>query len=265
MQLADTTKRELKNLLIRYHNRDIIVDEKFINEAMAILNEDVGIDGKIKYNVSKKILFAQSKYENGVNHFDVNGIRIFVAKFPDRYHKLFDEDYAGIIANIFALYVILHDTFAIINRLGLTGFEELDRAYHDLYQRLEGLTKRKYAKYLLSQKHVVIDRNADVQAFRELIEINQLPNVRLIPISQYFEFLFRGYENGISSPMRTDFDYLGLDYDNYDFSKIPFLDALEHGVTEDGENITRASIWRRECFEDRTKFDEVYKELRKVQ
>lgn len=149
--------------------------------------------------------------------------------------------------------------------MGGTGFEELDRVYYDLYQKIDQLSKIKYAKYVRSQKHVMIDRNADVQAFRELIDINNLSNVRLIPILQYLEFLLRGYEQGEYSPMRLDFDYLGLDYDKYDFSNIPFLDALEHGVTEDGENITQASILRKNFYDDKMSFDEVYKELRKVQ
>lgn len=265
MQLTDTTKGELKGLLRKYHGYDRIVDEKFVNEAMEIINGDSNIDGKIKYEVSKKFILARSKYENGVNYFDINGIRNFVAKFPDLYNELYDEDYAGIIANIFALYYILHDVYKIVHRLGLTGFEELDRVYHDLYQKIDQLSKIKYAKYVRSQKHVMIERNADVQAFRELIDINNLSNVRLIPILQYLEFLLKGYEQGEYSPMRLDFDYLGLDYDKYDFSNIPFLDALEHGVTEDGENITQASILRKNFYDDKISFDEVYKDLRKVQ
>ncbi|MDE6292460.1 MAG: hypothetical protein K2L98_02130, partial [Bacilli bacterium] len=112
---------------------------------------------------------------------------------------------------------------------------------------------------------MVADRNANIEAFRELADINQLSGVRLIPALQYMKTLLTGYENGVSSPMRTDFDYLGLDYDKYDFSNIPFLDALEHGVSEDGENITRASILREDYLEKRKVFDDVYKELRKVQ
>lgn len=265
MQLTDTTKKELKNLLRQYRDQDIIVDENFINEAMTILNADKGIDGKVKYDVKRKVLRSHSKYENGVNYFDVSGIRFYVSKFPDRYYEVFDEDYAGVIANIYALYVLLHDTFAITHRLGLTGFEELDHAYHDLYQRLDNLSKVKLISYLKSRKCIVVDRNADVEAFRELIDINQLSNVRLIPNVQYLKSLLTGYENGVSSPMRTDFDYLGLDYDKYDFSNIPFLDALEHGVSEDGENITRASELRADYYENRKAFDDVYKELRKVQ
>ncbi len=265
MQLADTTKRELKDLLREYQALDRIVDEKFVREAMDILNADKGIDGKVKYDVSKKLMFAHSRYENGVNYFDVSGIRTFVAKFPDLYNEFFDEEYAGVIANIFALYVMLHDTFATTNRLGLTGFEELDRVYHDFYQRLDSLSKSKLANFFKRRKCVTVSRNANVQAFRELIDINQLSNVRLIPILQYLQYLLTGYENGVASPMHMDFDYLGLEYDKYDFSKIPFLDALEHGVSEDGENITKAGILRNDCFDDKKSFDEVYKELRKVQ
>ncbi|MDE5630715.1 MAG: hypothetical protein K2I70_03855, partial [Bacilli bacterium] len=208
---------------------------------------------------------SHSKYKDGVNYFDINGIRNFVAKFPDIYNEIYDEEYAGVIANIFAIYYILRDVYKVTFRLGLTGYEELDRAYYEMFQKLDELSKIKYAKYVRSQKGGIIDRNASIQAFRELVDINKLSNVRLIPILQYLKFLLKGYEQSFASPMRMNFDYLWLDYDKYDFSNIPFLDALEHGVTEDNENITMSCVLIGDWRDDKKSFDEVYKELRMVQ
>lgn len=264
MQLTDTTKKELKNILREYQMQDKIVDEKFINDIMEILNEDSRIDGKLKYEVGRKFIIAKSKFIDGKNYFDVNGIRLFVAKFPGCYYEFFDESYDGIIANIFAMYYILNDAVKMTNRLGLTGYEELDRAYHDFYQRIDNLTKRQYAKYLRNNKDAIVNRNPRIEAFRELLDITILSDVRIIPEVQYTDSLVKGYENGIISPMHNDFDYLGLDFDKYDFSKIPFLDSLEQGITEDGENITMAGYLRKEYLEGKESFDEIYKELKKV-
>lgn len=265
MQLTDNTKRELKDLLRRYQTDDKIVDENFINETMEIINGDAGIDNKLKYEVGRKFILARSKYENGKNYFDINGVRIFVAKFPELYRDFFDESYDGMIANIYALYFVLHDVYNMTHRLGLTGNCELDKAYYDFYQKIDGLSKREYAKYLRSARHLIVDRAAKIEAFRELIDINALSNLSLIPEVQYMDSLLKGYEKGDKSPMHRDFDYLGLDFASYDFSDMPFLDSLEQGITEDGENITNASYLRSDYLGSKKSFDEVYKELKKVE
>lgn len=265
MQLTDTTKRDLKSLLERYTTQDRLADEKFINETLEIINADEKIDGKIRYEVVRKIISVCPKYIDGINYFDVNWIRNSIATFPENYREYYDEYYDGIIANIFAMYYILRDTVKTTHRLGLTGFEELNHLYYDLYQKVDAFSKRQYRKYLKSHKPALIDRNANVQAYKILSDIYQLSNIRMIPDLQYLKCLLRGYEQGNSSPAHIDLDYLGLDYDAYDFSNIPFLDALEHGVTEDGSKIAQASHLSEDYFDDKKSFNEVYKELRKVQ
>lgn len=265
MQLTENTKRELKNLLRRYQNDDKIVDEKFINNAMEIINEDKQIEGKLKYEVGRKFILARSKYENGKNYFDINGVRLFVAKFPELYREFFDESYDAMIANIYALYFVLHDVYNMTHRLSLTGVEELDRAYYDFYQVIDKLSKRKYAKYLRSARNLIVDRTAKIEAFRELIDINAFSNLSLIPEVQYMDSLLKGYEKGDKSPMHRDFDYLGLDFSSYDFSDLSFIESLEQGITEDGDNITKTSILRGDYLGSKKSYGEVYKELKKVE
>ncbi len=264
MQLAEITKRNMKDLLRKYQEIDRIVDLEFINEVMEILNADPQMDGRLKYEVRRKWILTPSSRGGDVSYFDINKIRLFVARFPDLYREMFDESYDAIIANIFALFNILHKVYEKTYRMGMTGYEELDRVYYDLYQKLDNLSMMQKKRYLRNQKSI-IDRNARVEALRELIDVNMLSRVCLIPTLQYFEEVLSGYENGVISPMHANLEYLGLDFSKYDFDKMPFGESLEQGITEDADNITKVSDLRKDFFEDRKAYDEAYKELRKVQ
>lgn len=233
MLLTEKTRLELKDLVDIYRKRE--ADKMFFDSSIELINKQDLFCEKIKTEevFDKKVVLEteQKEYKIYVNYENakkyINSIINTYKNFDVNFNELYNE---------FFLLCIIHECSHVRQSLyafeNISKYQEINELYRKLIDMLEKMSKLRNMIYQSYGIEFCFERNANIDAFRELVQIYDNPELkRIAEINHLYSLLFGYYEknNKIITPVEKTFYLIGKKI-KLPYNDLPFNVAFEHGL-----------------------------------
>lgn len=231
MKLSSITRNNLKDIVSEYERMGKSADKTFYEAALETLKRE----DKFYWNYRYEIDDANKKVEgasmcDGTLFFSLLTLFEKCPSLAETWKEYYNEREMRDLANLYALYAVLHESSHLWQFLGLFDDKEINRLYHDIYEKNGTLNILQLLRYKMRPLNFSFERHANIDAYRELALIYNDSKLCDVPRFSHIHSI-EGIEDKVT-PLELTLKYLKIK-DEYDFTGVSFEDKISLGVAMD--------------------------------
>lgn len=262
MEISSSAIEQIKDVRISYEKKQQVFDRPFFDEIFLILSKEAKLRDKIKVVYDEKRYGFTAYVEEDEIHIVLkNLVRDCFAR-AEQWMSQFDDMRIVEVQNLYAIYAVFHELTHIWQIYGINRDPEINRLYKDLFEKTEHLTFYQTYMYNRHALNFCFERNAELEAFREVARIYEGSEYREVAEACYMMDI-DNYGNKYNNPVDYTLKILRMKND-YDFSNLSNIEKLEHGIMVDDEVMKQAERISIEYAKSIIEYDEAREKLLKL-
>lgn len=245
MELNSKTKENIKDVIFSYKTDKM--DIEFYKKVLSLINKDDAFYGKIIYEfLNKSREWSYVDMLTRIMYINPTNMIKYVSEITKNYENELSKEEFFELKKMFYLFSIFHETTHIEQGLMMyedySEYEELNRMYRNIFSKLNGKGSL-FAKvmYHFFAESFSYERNANINAYRELFDIYEDTSIKPYIVSNYICELLNGYKekkDGIISPVEDTMKKVGIVYD-INHTTIPYDVRIESGLPVEADEYNK--------------------------
>lgn len=231
MKLTSITRNNLKDIVSEYERLGKKADKIFYEAALETLKREDKFYWNYHYEIDDTNKTSEgASMCDGTMYFSMPTLVEKCPYLAETWKEYYNDGEMKYLANLYALYVTLHESSHLWQCLGLFDDKEINRLYRDMYEKSGKLNLLQLLKYVRKPLNYSFERHANIDAFRELSLIYKDSKLHDVPEFSHIHSI-EGIEDKVT-PLEQTLKYLKLK-DKYDFTDVSFEDKISLGVPMD--------------------------------
>ena len=262
MEISSKAIEQIKDVRISYEKKEQVFDRPFFDEIFLILSKEEQLRDKIKLVYDEKGLGFTAYVEDDEIHIVLKNLVKDCFSRAMQWMSQFENMSIVSVQNLYGIYAVFHELTHIWQTYGCNRDSEVNRLYKDLFDKTQHLTWYQAFLYNSHALDFCFERNAELEAFREVVRIYEGSLYREVAETCYMMNI-DNYGKGKNNPVYYTLKLLKMKND-YDFSNLSNIERLEHGIIVDDDTMKKTERISIEYAKEIIEYDEAREKLLKL-